>query len=41
MTDSLAYLQLTPQQTTSAQALNETAASALVQTGKNRYQFSW
>jgi len=34
MTDSLAYLQLTPQQTTSAQALNETAASALVQTGK-------
>lgn len=34
MTDSLSYLSLTPQQTTSAQALNETAASALVQTVK-------
>jgi hypothetical protein len=34
MTDSLAYLQLTPTQTTSAQSLNETAATALVATGK-------
>ncbi|WP_183575652.1 hypothetical protein HDF18_17295 [Mucilaginibacter sp. X5P1] len=34
MTDSLAYLQLTPTQTTSAQALNTTAATSLVQTAK-------
>lgn len=34
MTDSLAYLQLTPTQTTSAEALNTTAATSLVQTAK-------
>jgi|GEM_PF-1667391 len=34
MTDSLAYLSLTPQQTTDAMGLNTTAAKALVQTAQ-------
>jgi hypothetical protein len=38
MTDSLAYLQLTPQQTPNALALNQTAATGLLQTAQKAKQ---